>query len=52
VAHGCVAQHLDARGLRKLVVRALIRRRDLAEDPGRLTLIDLEEALSDVYNLG
>jgi len=52
VAHGCVAQHLDARGLRKLVVRALIRRRDLAEDPSRLTLLDLEEALADVYNLG
>ena len=48
LAHGCVEQGLDARGLRKLVVRAVIQRRELSADPGRLTLPDLERALEDL----
>ena len=48
LAHGCVAQGLDARGLRKLVVRAVIQRRELSADPTLLTLPDLERALEDL----
>lgn len=49
VARTCVARRLDARGLRKLVLRAVIGRRDLSQDPSRLTLLDIETALADVY---
>ena len=49
VARACVARRLDARGLRKLVLRTVIGRRDLSQDPSRLTLLDIETALADVY---
>ena len=47
LAHACVNQRLDARGLRKLVVRAVISRRELATDPSRLRLEELELTLAD-----
>ncbi len=50
LAEGCVDRGLDARGLRKLVVRALIRRRELADDPSLLGLHDLELALAEEGN--
>lgn len=47
VAATCVAQNLDARGLRKLVLGALIARRELALNPATIDLPDLARALTD-----
>lgn len=45
VATRCVSLGLDARRVRKLVLRAVCSRRELALDPSRLALSDLEELL-------
>lgn len=45
LASGCVAAGLDARQVRKLVLRALASRRELALSPDRLRLEDLAAAL-------
>ncbi len=47
VAEGCVARRLDARGVRKLVLAAVLRRRELAIDPATLRLADLAAALPE-----
>lgn len=47
VAEGCVARGFDARGVRKLVLAAVLRRRELAIDPATLCLADLAAALPD-----
>lgn len=46
VAEMCVAARLDARRIRKLVLRALASRRELALDPSRLTMEDVAASLS------
>ena len=46
-AVACHARGLDARRLRKLVVRALVRRRELAVQPALLEIEDLESALDE-----
>ncbi len=45
LAHACVEQSLDARQLRKLALRAIVTRAELARDPSRLTVADLRAAL-------
>lgn len=45
LAKACVAAHLDARRVRKLVLRALASRRDLAMSPERLRVEDVAAAL-------
>lgn len=47
LAEGCVAQQLDARGVRKLVLRAVFQRREIAVDPRILNLSDIEIALAE-----
>ena len=46
VAAGCVASRMDARQVRKLVLRAVTSRRDLALDPRNLRMEDLAATLS------
>jgi pachytene checkpoint protein 2 len=46
-AVACHERGLDARRLRKLVVRALVRRRELAVEPALLKIDDLEQALDE-----
>jgi AAA+ superfamily predicted ATPase len=46
LANACVDQSLDARQLRKLVLRAIVTRPALARDPSGLTMADLHAALS------
>ncbi len=46
-AVACHERGLDARRLRKLVVRALVRRRELAVEPALLEIDDLEAALDE-----
>jgi AAA+ superfamily predicted ATPase len=45
LSKACVAAHLDARRVRKLVLRALASRRDLAMSPERLRVEDIAAAL-------
>jgi AAA+ superfamily predicted ATPase len=45
LADACVAAKLDARRVRKLVLRAIASKRELAIDPSKLQLEDLEAAL-------
>jgi len=45
LAKACVAAHLDARRVRKLVLRALSSRRELATSPERLRVEDVAAAL-------
>lgn len=45
LAKACVAAHLDARRVRKLVLRALASRRELATSPERLRVEDVAAAL-------
>jgi pachytene checkpoint protein 2 len=45
LAKACVGAHLDARRVRKLVLRALASRRDLAMSPERLRVEDVAAAL-------
>jgi AAA+ superfamily predicted ATPase len=45
LAKACVDAHLDARRVRKLVLRALASRRDLALSPERLRVDDIASAL-------
>jgi AAA+ superfamily predicted ATPase len=45
LAKACVDARLDARRVRKLVLRALTSRRELADDPSRLRLEDVAAAL-------
>jgi AAA+ superfamily predicted ATPase len=45
LAKACVAEHLDARRVRKLVLRAIASRRDLALAPDKLRLEDVAAAL-------
>jgi AAA+ superfamily predicted ATPase len=45
LARACVAAHLDARRIRKLVLRALASRRELALAPEKLRLEDVAAAL-------
>jgi AAA+ superfamily predicted ATPase len=45
VARVAASRGLDARQLRKMVLRAVIAREDLARDPTRLGVADLEQAL-------
>lgn len=45
LAAACVAGSLDARRIRKLVLRAVVSRRDLALAPERLEIADLRAAL-------
>lgn len=40
-----LCEGMDARGVRKLVLRALIQSRELSRDPGKLTAADLERVL-------
>ncbi len=47
LARECVAASVDARQVRKLVLRAIISRRELALEPGRLRIDDLAAALRD-----
>jgi AAA+ superfamily predicted ATPase len=47
LAEACVAAHLDARRVRKLVLRAIASRRELALDPYRLGVADIAAALAD-----
>ncbi len=46
LAKACVAAHLDARRVRKLVLRALASRRELATSPERLRVEDVAAALA------
>jgi AAA+ superfamily predicted ATPase len=43
LAARCAASHVDARQVRKLVLRAVCDRRDLALDPAGITVQDLEQ---------
>lgn len=45
LATSCADAGLDARQVRKLVLRALVSRRDLADDPTKLRLTDIAAAL-------
>ena len=45
LAKSCADASLDARQVRKLVLRAVTSRRELAEDPARLRVQDVAEAL-------
>lgn len=45
VAEVCAAEQVDARQVRKLVLRAVTSRRELALEPGRLSADDLREAV-------
>jgi pachytene checkpoint protein 2 len=45
LAKACVDAHLDARRVRKLVLRALASRRDLAMSPDKLRVEDIAAAL-------
>ena len=45
LAAACVAAKLDARRVRKLVLRAIASKRELAMDPSRLTVADVAAAL-------
>ena len=45
LARACVEAHLDARRLRKLALRAIASRRELALDPAQTRVEDLEAAL-------
>jgi AAA+ superfamily predicted ATPase len=47
VAASCVERALDARQIRKLVLRAVTMRRETALDPGRLRVADLVAALHE-----
>ncbi len=47
VAERCASVRMDARQVRKLVLRAVCARRDLAIDPSQLTVGDLAAALGD-----
>ena len=46
LAVSCADASLDARQVRKLVLRALVSRRELADDPTRLKIADVAAALS------
>ncbi len=46
LAEACVATRLDARRIRKLVLRALASRRELAVDPSRLRVADVAAVLA------
>lgn len=48
LAQDCVDRGLDARQARKLIIRAIIGRTDLAEEPWRLTATDVQAALADL----
>ncbi|HEY3522338.1 MAG TPA: AAA family ATPase [Candidatus Limnocylindrales bacterium] len=45
VAQACAAEQVDARQVRKLVLRAVTSRRELALEPARLTADDLRDAV-------
>jgi len=45
LARSCVDAHMDARQVRKLVLRAVVSRRELAADPTKLRLADVAAAL-------
>jgi len=46
LADACAAADVDARQVRKLVLRAVCSRRDLALTPGRLTVVDVATAFA------
>ncbi len=50
LADACVASHLDARRVRKLVLRAIASSRGLARSPERLRIEDVAAALRDEAN--